>query len=335
MNAFASIDDLLLAFDRLHVSQLKDPRPTRNKLSLYFGPLRHLPLESLTVPVVLEWYNGIRKRSQVQADACISILRTAINRAIEWEMFRGTNVAKLVKRKAFPRRKRYVMLEERPALITEIDREPLMHRVYFYMTYYTGSRPGEIQRVQIKDIKLFKQASGYVGVLIKPTTKNGDTQQVPLPSFVCELLVEYLATLPANQVDLFANKKGKRPSYEWWHVQWREVRKRAGLADVQQRDLRRTCATDLTQYLDLITISKGVLNHRDLNTTQIYVQPINSRIVDAMNKNVELNRAHLQPQGGHHDVTNQPSPSPVVPGPGLPHPVPDQMLHRAGQDGLL
>lgn len=309
MNAFASIDDLLLAFDRLHVSQLKDPRPTRNKLHLYFGPLRHLPLESLTVPVVLEWYNGIRKRSQVQADACISILRTAINRAIEWEMFRGTNVAKLVKRKAFPRRKRYVMQEERPALITAIDREPLMLRVYFYMVYYTGSRPGEIQRVKIQDLKLFQQANGWVGVLIKPTTKNGDTQQVPLPSFVCDLLVEYLATLPANQTDLFIGKRGKRPSYEWWHVQWMEIRKRAGLGDVQQRDLRRTCATDLTQYLDLITISKGVLNHRDLNTTQIYVQPINSRIVDAMNKNVELNRAHLQPQGGSHVKDT------IVPGP--------------------
>lgn len=309
MNAFATINDLLLAFDRLHVSQLKDPRPTRNKLTLYFGPLRPLPLESLTVPIVLEWYNGIRQRSQVQADACISILRTAINRAIEWEMYKGTNVAKLVKRKAFPRRKRYVMQEERPALITEIDREPLMLRVYFYLVYYTGSRPGEIQRIKIQDLKLFQQASGWVGVLIKPMTKNGDTQQVPLPSFVCELLVEYLATLPANQTDLFIGKRGKRPAYEWWHAQWMEIRKRAGLTDVQQRDLRRTCATDLTQYLDLITISKGVLNHRDLNTTQIYVQPINSRIVDAMNKNVEINRAHLQPQGGSHVKDT------VVPGP--------------------
>ena len=114
MNTFATVDDLLLAFDRLHVSQLKDPRPTRNKLKNYFATLRPLPLDSLTVPVVLEWYNTNKKRSQIQADACISILRTAINRAIEWEMFKGTNVAKLVKRKAFPRRKRYVMQDERP-----------------------------------------------------------------------------------------------------------------------------------------------------------------------------------------------------------------------------
>lgn len=328
MSSFATVNDLLLAFDRLHVSQLKDPRPTRCKLNLYFGPLRPLPLDALTVPTVLEWYNANKKRSQIQADACVSILRTAINRAIEWEMFKGANVAKLVKRRAFPRRKRYVMQEERPAIITEIDREPLMLRVYFYMVYYTGSRPGEIQRVKLEHLKLFQQASGYVGVLIKPTTKNGDTQQVPLPSFVCELLVEYLATLPAGQTDLFIGSRGKPPSKEWWWTQWKEIRKRAGLSDVQQRDLRRTCATDLTQHLDLITISKGVLNHRDLNTTQIYVQPINSRIVDAMNRNVEINRAHLQPQGGNHVVTTHSQPHSVVPVERRAGSVPAEMLHR-------
>ena len=301
MTGFSTVNDLLLAFDRLHVSQLKDPRPTRNKLKLYFDALRPLPLDSLTVPVLLEWSNGIRKHSQVQADACISILRTAMNRAIEWEMFKGPNVAKLVRRKAFPRRKRFVMKEERPALITEIDREPLMLRVYFYLLYYTGSRPGEIRLIQLRHLKLFQREGDCIGVLIKPTTKNGDVQQVPIPSFVCSLLVEYLATLPPDQTDLFVGSRGHIPSKEWFHAQWLDVRRRAGLTDVQQRDLRRTCATDLTPHLDLITISKGVLNHRDLNTTQIYVQPINERIVDAMNRNVAITRAHLQPHGGHHE----------------------------------
>lgn len=318
-----TVHELLTAFDKLHVSQLKDPRVTRCKLRLYFDTLRPLPLESLTVPIVLEWYNRNKTRSQIQADGCISILRTAINRAIEWEMFKGANVAKLVRRKSFPRRKRYVMQEERPALITEIDKQPLMLRIYFYLLYYTGSRPGEIQRIQLNDLKIFAREKEYVGVLIKPKTKNGDSQQVPIPSFVCGLLVEYLATLPKDQTSLFLGSKGLRPCKEWFHLQWLEIRKRAGLGDVQQRDLRRTCATDLTPHLDLITISKGVLNHRDLNTTQIYVQPINSRIVDAMNLNVLLNRAHLTqtPVAPTSPATSMPSPEdhpasfPAVPTP--------------------
>lgn len=304
-----TVHELLTTFDKLHVSQLKDPKPTRNKLKNYFRTLRPFALESLTAPIVQEWYNTNKKRSQIQADACITILRTAINRAIEWDMYRGPNVAKLVKRKTFPRRKRYVMQDERPALIDEIEREPLMLRVYFYLLYYTGSRPGEIRVIQLNHLKLFKRDKDYVGVLIKPKTKNGDSQQVPIPSFVCALLVEYIATLPPTQTALFIGRRKVTPSYEWFFYQWKAIRQRAGLPDVQQRDLRRTCATDLTSHLDLITISKGVLNHRDLNTTQVYVQPINERIIDAMNANVLLNRAHLS-RGPASAVTPPQTPEP-------------------------
>lgn len=309
MNTFSTMHDLVEAFDRLHVSQLRDPRSLRCRIRKYFGPLLPLPLESLSVPVILGWVNDIRKVSPVQADACLSALRTMINKAIEWEMYTGANVAQLIKRRRPKRRKRYVMAGERPSLITEIDREPLMLRVYFYMMYYVAPRPSELQRTLIEQVKLFRDGGKVAGVWIKPETKNGDVQQVPLPSFVCALLLEYLATLPPAQTHLFVNAQGRVPSFGWWHKQWVEIRRRAGLTDVQQRDLRRSCATDLTEYLDLVSISKGVLNHRDLNTTQIYVQPINSRIVDAMNKNVEINRAHLQPQGGSHVKDT------VVPGP--------------------
>jgi integrase len=301
MNAsFSTVHDLVTAYMANHIPTLKDSRPTVCKVRKYFGPLLPLPLESLTVPVIQGWVNGIRQHSAAQADGCLSILRTMINLAIEWELYRGPNIAQRVKRKRAHRRTRYVIEQERPALLREIDREPLMNRLYMYIGYYVGPRPGEIRNARIADIKLFETSHGRVGVWIKPTTKNGDAQQVPIPQFVCDLLAEYLATLPPGQIYLFANRYGRKPSKEWWHLQWTEVRKRAGLPDVQQRDLRRTCATDLTEHLDLVSISKGVLNHRDLNTTQIYVQPINKKIIAALNLNVLMNRAHLQPPGGQH-----------------------------------
>lgn len=301
MNALCTMADLMDAFDKLHVSQLRDPRSLRCRLRKYFGPLLPLPLESLSVPIILGWVNDIRKVSPVQADACLSALRTMLNKAIEWDMYKGANTAQLIKRRRPARRKRYVMAGERPALVTEIDREPLMLRVYFYMMYYVAPRPAELQRTKIEHLKLFQNGNDWAGVWIKPTTKNGDIQQVPLPSFVCGLLVEYLATVPPTQAQLFMNEQGRVPSTTWWHNHWTEVRRRAGLPDVQQRDLRRSCATDLTEYLDLVSISKGVLNHRDLNTTQIYVQPVDQRIVSAMDAHVLKTRSHLPPQGGHHD----------------------------------
>lgn len=303
MKSFSTVQDLLTAFETLHVSQLRDPRPLRCRLRKYFGPLLPLPLESLSVPIVLGWVNGIRAHSATQADGCLSALRTMLNKAIEWEMYKGVNVAQAIKRKRAPRRKRYVMRQERTPLIREIEREPLMLRVYFYMMYYCGPRPSELQRTKIEDVKLFQSGNSWTGVWIKPVTKNGDVQQVPVPSFVCALLAEYLGTLPAGQTTLFLNEQGRVPSFGWWHNQWREVRRRAGLADVQQRDLRRSCATDLTEYLDLVSISKGVLNHRDLNTTQIYVQPVNQRIVQAMDEHVANTREHLT-HGGSYDCEN-------------------------------
>lgn len=307
MNSFSTMHDLVTAFDSLHVSQLRDPRPLRCRIRKYFGPLLPLPLESLSVPVVLGWVNGIRQHSATQADGCLSILRTMLNKAIEWDMFHGTNVAQLIKRKRPARRKRYVMAGERPALITEIDREPLMLRVYFYMMYYVAPRPSELQRTKIEHLKLFQTGTDWAGVWIKPMTKNGDVQQVPLPSFICSLLAEYLATLPPDQTQLFVGENGRVPSFTWWHNQWVEVRRRAGLKDVQQRDLRRSCATDLTEYLDLVSISKGVLNHRDLNTTQIYVQPVNKRIVEAMDEHVLKTRSHLP--ATDHSRVQQPVPA--------------------------
>lgn len=301
MKALCTMADLMDAFDKLHVSQLRDPRSLRCRLRKYFGPLLPLPLESLSVPIILGWVNDIRKVSPVQADACLSALRTMLNKAIEWDMYKGANTAQLIKRRRPARRKRYVMAGERPALVTEIDREPLMLRVYFYMMYYVAPRPAELQRTKIEHLKLFQNGNDWAGVWIKPTTKNGDIQQVPLPSFVCGLLVEYLATVPPTQAQLFMNEQGRVPSTTWWHNHWTEVRRRAGLPDVQQRDLRRSCATDLTEYLDLVSISKGVLNHRDLNTTQIYVQPVDQRIVSAMDAHVLNTRRHLPSQGGHHD----------------------------------
>mgnify|MGYP000659118220 FL=1 len=60
MHAFSTMQDLVTAFDKLHVSQLRDPRPLRCRIRKYFGPLLPLPLESLSVPVVLGWVNDIR-----------------------------------------------------------------------------------------------------------------------------------------------------------------------------------------------------------------------------------------------------------------------------------
>ena len=71
------------------------------------------------------------------------------------------------------------------------------------------------------------------------------------------------------------------------------------MMDVQLRDIRRTCATYLLNLqqnkLDLLSLSKGVMNHRDLNTTQIYAQPMMDTILRSMDQNVQDIRNQRRP----------------------------------------
>lgn len=293
-----TVRDVMTAFMELHVSQLKQPASVCCRLRKYFDPLLPLPLESLSVPVVLRWVNEIRQHSPTQADGCLTILRTMLSRAVEWEMYKGANVARLIPRRRQPRRKRYVLKDEIPALLAVLDRQPIMDQVYFYLQLFCAPRPGEIEAAQVTHFKLFADKALWV----KPVTKNGDAHQIPLPAFLVERLRWYLSTIPSDQPYLFQVREGHPMRHSTWHRRWDEIRRVARMEDVQMRDLRRTCATYLlnlqSHRIDLQSLSKGVLNHRDLNTTQIYAQPMVETIESSLNANVQEVRALTQ--GGDH-----------------------------------
>lgn len=285
-----TVQDLVSTFDHLHISTLKAPAPVRCRIRRYFGPLLPLPMESLSVPVIIDWVNGIRAHSETQANGCITILRSMINRAIEWGLWQGANPATRVRRKRNRQRSRYVLESEVPQLIREIEREPAMQRLYYYFVLFCGCRPGEAEGIKIVNIKN--------GVWFKPDTKNGSEHRIPLPFNMPDLLQRHLNAGYPEQVYVFENLTTRHPLTKvFWHREWSIVRKRAGLEDVQLRDLRRTCSTRLlngvvtashsrTMPLDLISVSKGVLNHRNLSTTQIYAQPMLERISGAMDANM-------------------------------------------------
>lgn len=304
--------ELVELYKSLHLSTLADGTQfsQRCRIRKYFDPLLPLPLTSLTQIVVVKWVNDIRQHSKTQADGCISILRSMFNRAIEWGLWTGINPGIYVKRKKPSIRKRYVMESEQPALIREIEREPIMSRLFFYLVMFCASRPGEAERIKVADLKAMDH--GYLWR--KPNTKNGEEQWIPLPDPLPDLLRRHLSVLPPQQVYLFQNHRRTKPlGHTYWTNEWKHIRKRAGLGPekdehgrnikgtaIRIHDLRRTCSTRLLnaknheERLDLISLSKGVLNHSNINTTRIYAIPELERIREALNANAK----HVLAAGG-------------------------------------
>ena len=339
IDTLATMQDLVIAYQHLHLPQLKDQAGVKCRIRLYFGPILHLPVESMSVPVVIEWVNGIRKRSVNQANGCLKLLSSMINRAIEWNLWTGPNPALRVRSKPSKRRTRYVMDHEMPLLLREIEREPAMQRLYYYFILFCGGRPGEAEKIEIAHIRN--------GVWYKPDTKSEKEQRVLMPADMLDLLQRHLRAISPECVYLFENRATKHPYTKVnWNREWSVVRKRAGLEDVRLHDLRRTCSTNLNDgKLDLNSISKGVLNHSNLSTTQVYLVTSAEKVGHALTANMRqamlrakdpgtddppaLATVHVlprAPQGGYHAETR-----PTVPSASLSVRTSPDHLARTGQ----
>jgi integrase len=277
-----TVQDLVTAYQQLHLPTLKQPASVRCRLSKYFGPLLALPVDALTVPIVLGWVNEIRRHSTTQADGCLTILRSMINKAIEWQLWTGqSNPAAFVRRKRASPRTRYILEHELPGLIRELEREPVFIRLYFYLVLFCAPRPGEVERAQRPHFLPLPEGGC---VWFKPTTKTTE-HSVQLPEPITRLLSRHLEVLSPATPWIFPGRRGRCLSKEFWHARWVEIRERCGLHDVQLRDLRRTTSTHLLgdKEMDLMSLSKGVLNHSNLNTTQVYARPKLERVGEMLN----------------------------------------------------
>lgn len=277
--ALLTTQDLITLYETTHLPSLASPAPIRCRLRKYFDPLRALSIAALTVPVVQTWVNTIRQHSTSQSNACLTLLRSMINLAIRCQLWPSQiNPAAYVKRKKLAARTRYVLEAEVPGLITELEREPVFIRLYFYLEIFCGPRPSEVERMRRQHVRLLSDGTAF---WFKPETKTTE-HRIRLPFCLPDLLTRHLAVLSPATDWLFPSRHDRPLSHEFWHARWEEIRDRCRLHDVQMRDLRRTCSTrllnDADTPMDLISLSKGVLNHTNLNTTQIYARPTLERV---------------------------------------------------------
>lgn len=278
-------------FLQQHVATLKDTVNVETRLRLYFTPLRQTRLQDLTRLQILEWFNGIAAHSPAQANHCLSLLRTMYAKAQAWGLYDGENKARFIQKRPKHNRKRYLHPEELARLLTVLKDAPAWVQAYLHLCLTVGSRPGEARVIKWDHLSFFEEQGAWVGRWTKPTTKT-TPHSIPLPTE----LANRLCLLPRLGPYVFPGHCNHTVvSKSQVFAEWRKVRHAAGLPDVHLHDLRRTCATYLAdEGANLSVISKGVLNHTNLQTTSIYVQQMQAPVAKAL----EAHSAVLRRMGG-------------------------------------
>ena len=175
-------------------------------------------------------------------------------------------------------RERFLLPHEWTALRPILAGQPDKVRVYFSLLLLEGPRRDEARLMQRAHVDLAQ------GLWHKPTTKNGRRQILALSPTTCALL----ASLPNVGPYYFVGESPLVPwsvtAVEYW---WRKIRLEAGCADVQIRDLRRTCATWLSMHQENLVTIKDILHHSSLSTTQIYARADQAATRAALTRHAE------------------------------------------------
>ena len=175
-------------------------------------------------------------------------------------------------------RERFLLPHEWESIRPILHRQPDKVRVYFSLLLLEGPRRDEARLMQRAHVDLVG------GVWHKPTTKNGRRQILALSPTSCALL----AMLPNTGPYFFS---GEVPGTPWSGTgvehAWRRIRRQAGCADVQIRDLRRTCATWMVAGGENLMVIKEVLHHSSVATTQIYARADQSTVRAALTRHAD------------------------------------------------
>jgi integrase len=278
-------------FQLQHVRTLKDRKNVESRIHRYFPPLLSTPFKDITRLQILEWFNGIAAYSPAQANHCLSLLRTMYAKAQEWGLYEGENRARFISKRPKHARTRYLHPNEMARLLTVLKAEPEWLQVYIELSNTCGPRPGEVRTIRWADLEFFDVNGTWQGRWTKPSTKT-TPHGIPVPFD----LAARLTALPRTGPYVFTGHCSHVPiSKTRIHEHWARIRAAAGIPDVKLHDLRRTCATYLAdQGANLAIISKGVLNHTNLQTTSIYVQQMQEPVMRAL----EAHSAALKKMGG-------------------------------------
>jgi len=126
----------------------------------------------------------------------------------------------------------------------------------------TAQRAGAIERLAIKDIDIEHCRIHF-------SEKGQRDRILPVSTRVMQVIIDYLATLPAGRRWLFHdNDPTDKPTSKIFpRRRWDQLVRDAGLSDVTPHDLRETCLTLLARHNVSAVIAQRLAGHSSLETT--------------------------------------------------------------------
>jgi integrase len=232
----------------------------------------------------------------------IALLRTMLNKAVEWEYLDASPINwRCVKKFNENGRERYLTADERERLFGALDDSGPILRNFIILALNTGLRRGEIMGLRWANVNM---DDGLV-CLERAQRKNNKVLRVPLN----ENALEVLRRLPrASDYVLCEPKTGERVLS--FRRAFATACRKAGIKNLRIHDLRHTFGTMLNaRGVDLPTIS-SLLGHSSITMTSRYITPITEvqkRAVDSLVDAWEPERKKNEsPSGGNPEEDRKP-----------------------------
>lgn len=263
---------------------LKDYVATRKKLKAstvdsykeliksHIPDWQNIPMKNIDGNMIVSRHAEIGKRNKAGADGIMRVLRALYNHAIglHEDIIVKNPVRKLSTLNAWyklGRRKTYLRPEDiKPWLAVVMSIKLQTQRDFILMMLFTGCRRSEAGKLQWGKINLKER------YIIFRETKNGEPMEVPLCSFMVDVLEERKSAYPHEAADYVFPSYGKRKHIFDIRNTLEVLHEKTGIA-ISNHDLRRSFLT----YCNALKIPpytiKRLVNHAlPIDVTEGYIQ---------------------------------------------------------------
>ncbi|MBL4544138.1 MAG: tyrosine-type recombinase/integrase [Rhodobacteraceae bacterium] len=240
-------------------SQKTDIAMFRNMILPAFGASK---VNQITYDHCDSLHRKISKRTPIQANRVVGLLRKSFNLAIRWRWI-DANPAIGIVLNPETKRERYLSRDEIKRLHEAMDGHPEQTScdiVRFLIL--TGCRSGEAFRAR------WEQFDGDLRIWTKPasTTKQKRLHRVPVSMAVSELLRRRRDGAESEWV--FPSQTGK--PFVSIKRTWARLCNKADIEDARLHDLRHTFASLLASHGSTLPVIGAMLGHSQANTTARY-----------------------------------------------------------------